>query len=199
MKRTFAIVAIAIAFASCNKTAEQGQFKTAFVDTEKLMKESVEMKDLEAKYKAKEAEMGKGLEAEAKRFEQERAAFMAKAEQLGQVWAQQNSAPLQRKAQQLQYAQDELLRRLQTEGGAEQDSLVTRIKNFLKGYGKEKGYDYIYGTGATATILYGKEEYEITKDVIKALNDRYEKDGKKPETAAPADQAKAEAAPAEKK
>lgn len=84
------------------------------------------------------------------------------------------------------------------EGGAKQDSLVSKIKTFLKGYGKEKGYDYVYGTGATATILYGKEEYDITKDVIKALNEKYEKEGKK-EDKAPADQAKAEAAPAEKK
>ena len=197
MKKTLAILSISIAFVSCNKPAEQAPFKTAYVDTEKLMDESTEMKDLTAKYKAKEEEMSKGLEAEAKRFEQERAAFMAKAQQLGQVWAQQNSAPLQRKAQQLQYAQDELLRRLQSEVGVEQDSAVSRVKKFLKQYGKKEGYDYIYGTGVTASVLYAKEQYDITKDVIKALNENYSKEGK---TEAPAaDQAKAETKPEEKK
>ena len=198
MKKTLAILTIALAFVSCNKPAEQAQVKTAYVDTEKLMEESTEMKDLTAKYKAKEQEMGKGLEAEAKRFEQERAAFMAKAQQLGQVWAQQNSAPLQRKAQQLQSAQDELLRRLQQEVGVEQDSAVSRVKKFLKQYGKEKGYDYIYGTGVSASILYAKDQYDITKDVIKAINENYEKGGKK-EAPAAADQAKAETTPEEKK
>ena len=39
--------------------------------------------------------------------------------------------------------------------------------------GKKKGYDYIYGTGDAATVLYAKEGYDITKEVLKELNDTY--------------------------
>ena len=53
------------------------------------------------------------------------------------------------------------------------DSIVKDVREFIKGYGKEKGYDYIYGTGDAATVLYAKDLYNITKDVTKALNDRY--------------------------
>ncbi|RZJ71931.1 OmpH family outer membrane protein [Flavobacterium sp.] len=196
MKKTLAIVAIAIAMASCNKDAQQAQFKTAYVDTEKLMKESVEMKDLEAKYKTKGDEMSKELKAEAERFQKDAAAFQAKAQQLGQIWAQQNSGPLAQRQQQLQYAQEGILRQLQSESGVEQDSLVSRVEKFLKDFGKEKGYDYVFGTGASASVLYAKDQYNITDEVIKALNAKYEKDGKKP---AANDQAKVEATPAEKK
>ena len=40
-------------------------------------------------------------------------------------------------------------------------------------YGKEKGYSYIYGTGDAATVLYAEDKYDITKEVVKALNDKY--------------------------
>ena len=66
------------------------------------------------------------------------------------------------------------------------DSLVKDVKKFIKDYGKEKGYNYIYGTGDAATVLYAKEEYDITNDVIKLLNDKYKStssDDKKDEKA----------------
>jgi outer membrane protein len=39
--------------------------------------------------------------------------------------------------------------------------------------GKKKGYSYIYGTGDAASVLYAEDKYDITKDIIKALNDKY--------------------------
>jgi len=51
--------------------------------------------------------------------------------------------------------------------------LVVKVKKFIKAYGKEKGYSYIYGTGDAATVLYAEEKDEITKDIIKLLNDKY--------------------------
>lgn len=44
---------------------------------------------------------------------------------------------------------------------------------FIKSYGKEKGYAYIYGTGDAASVLYAEEKYDITKEIIKLLNDKY--------------------------
>jgi outer membrane protein len=72
---------------------------------------------------------------------------------------------------------------LQGESGVEMDSLVTKYKKVFKEYGKEKGYDYIYGTGEAATVLYAKDQYDITKDVIKLINDKYKSEAKKEEKA----------------
>lgn len=179
MKKSLAILALSALIISCDKPAETKEFKTAFVDTSKMMEEYTESKDLEAKYKSKSEEMGKELEAEMRRFEQERNAFVQKAQQLGQIWAQQNQEPLVRKGQQLQMAQDQLLRQIQQESGKEMDSLVTKVKKFVKEYGKEKGYDYVFGTGEAVSILYAKDQYDITKEVTKALNDKYTSEGKK--------------------
>ncbi len=197
MKKSLVLIAIAFSIISCNKTAEVASSKTAYVDTSKLMSEYTEAKDIEAKYKAKSEEMGKELEAEVARFKTEAASFQKNAQINGQAWAQQKGAELQKREQQLQYAQQSIAQQLQQESGVEIDSVVSNVKKFIKTYGKEKGYAYIYGTGEAATILYAEDKYDITKDIIKLLNDKY-KSGSKPATDIKAD-AKKEIEALEKK
>ncbi|MEA9413608.1 OmpH family outer membrane protein [Flavobacterium sp. PL02] len=173
MKKALVIIALSISVVACNKTAEVKEVKTAYVDTSVLMKEYTEAKDLEAKYKAQAEEKGRQLQAEITRFKQDAANFQSQAQANGQAWAQQRGAELQKREQQLGYAQQALAQQLQQESGAEMDTLVTGVKKFIKNYGKEKGYSYIYGTGDAASILYAEDKYDITKDIVKALNDNY--------------------------
>lgn len=173
MNRLSLIIAIAFSIISCNKPVEATATKTAYVDTSKLMSEYSEAKDVAAKYKSKAEEMGKELEAEVARFKTEAASFQKNAQLNGQAWAQQKGAELQKREQQLQYAQQSIAQQLQQESGVEMDSVVSGVKKFIKTYGKEQGYTYIYGTGEAATILYAQDKYDITNEVIKLLNNKY--------------------------
>ena len=174
MKKSIVILALALSIVSCNnKTAEVKEVKTAYVDTSKLLEEYTEAKEIEAKYKAKSVEMGKELENEIARFKSEAASFQKNAQANGQAWAQQKGAELQKREQQLSYAQQAMLQQLQQESGVEMDTLVKSIKSFIKDYGKEKGYSYIYGTGEAVSILYAEDKYDITNEMIKLLNDKY--------------------------
>lgn len=173
MKKSLVIIAIAFSIISCNKTAEVASTKTAYVDTSKLMIEYTEAKDIEAKYKTKSEEMVRELEAEIAKFKAEAGSFQKNAQMNGQAWAQQKGAELQKREQQLQYAQQSIAQQLQQESGVEIDSVVSNVKKFIKTYGKEKGYAYIYGTGDAASVLYAEDKYDITKEIIKLLNDKY--------------------------
>jgi outer membrane protein len=177
MKKSLLILALAISIVSCDKKTEVKEVKTAYVDTSELMKEYTEAKDLEAKYKAQAQEKGRQLEAEINRFKQEASNFQAQAQANGQEWAQKKGAELQKREQQLGYAQQALSQQLQMESSKEMDSLVSGVKKFIKAYGKEKGYAYIYGTGDAASILYAEDKFDITKDIIKALNEKYKTSG----------------------
>jgi outer membrane protein len=181
MKKTVLLFALAISIISCNKTTETKEFKTAYIDTSKLMEESTEAKDIEAKYKDKSKVMGSQLEVEINRFKSEAASFKQNAMTNGQAWAQQKGAELQQREQELSYAQQAMLRQLQDESGVEMDSLVSNYRKVIKEYGKEKGYDYIYGTGDVASVLYAKDSYEVTKEIIKLVNDKYKSSDKKEE------------------
>ena len=185
MKKALVIIALSILVVSCGKTAEVKEVKTAYVDTSVLMKEYTEAKDLEAKYKAQAEEKGRQLQAEITRFKQDAANFQSQAQANGQAWAQQRGAELQKREQQLGYAQQALSQQLQQESGVEMDSLVSGVKKFIKEYGKKNGYSYIYGTGDAATVLYAEDKYDITKEIIKALNDKY-KDAPKADATKPA-------------
>lgn len=183
MKKIVLISALALSVIACNKQNDAPAIKTAYVDTSKLLEEYTEAKDIDAKYKAKADEMGKELKVEADRFQADAAAFEKSARANGQIWAQQNSGPLQKRQQQLQYAQQAILQQLQHESGAEMDTLVKSVKTFIKEYGKKKGYDYIYGTGEAVSILYAQDKYDITKEIVTELNRKYKSGAK---AAAPA-------------
>lgn len=186
MKKAVLIIVCLFVLMSCDKKEESVAMKTAYVDTSALLDGYTEAKDIEAKYKEKSKVMGKELEAEVTRFRSEAQNFQKNAQAYGQQWAQQKGAELQRKEQELSYAQEAMMRQLQEESSKEMDSMVKDVKKFIKEYGKEKGYNYIYGTGDSASILFAKEEYDLTKDIVKLLNERYakrgESDAKKEET-----------------
>lgn len=183
MKKSLLIIALAFAAISCNKeqtaTSTTKEIKTAYVDTAKLMEEYTEAKDLEAKFKTKSEAEAKKFEVEEANFKAEVANFQRNAQANGQAWAQQKNAELEQRQQRLQYAAQSVGQKLQMEGATEMDSLVKSVKKFIQEYGKEKGYDYIYGTGDAATVLYAKDQYDITKELVKLLNDKYAANTKK--------------------
>lgn len=178
MRKSILVLALAIVSIACQKEVEVKDFKTAYVDTSKLLEEYNEAKDIEAKYKNKSEEMGRELEAEVKKFQKEAENFEKNAQTYGMQWAQQKGRELQQREQELSYAQQAMMQTLQRDSAKEMDTLVKSIKKFIKDYGKDKGYNYIYGTGDAASILYAKDEYDVTDEIIKLLNDKYKSKGK---------------------
>lgn len=189
MKKSIVAIAIAISLFSCNKAEEKvTSEKTAYIDTVKLMDEYTESKDLQAKFKEKSEVMGRELQNEVKKFQDEADNFRRNAQANGQEWAQRKGAELQKKEQQLTYAQQAMSQQLQQEAAVERDSVVSKVRKYIKEYGKKNGYTYIYGTGDAATILYAKDQYDITDKIVKELNDNY----KAPAETEKKDEAKAE-------
>lgn len=182
MKKYLLAAAIGLTLVACNKSETAptaAAFKTAYIDSSKLMEEYTEAKDIDAKYKAKSQEMGRELDAEVARFKAEAKNFQQNAQANGQEWAQRKGAELQKREQQLGYAQQAMIQQLQEESGAELDTLIKSVKKFIQDYGKEKGYDYIFSTSdQAASVVYGKEQYDITKEVLKKLEDDYASRGK---------------------
>lgn len=173
MKKALILLSLIVGVTSCNKTTPAVTFKTAYIDTVKLMEDYEEAKEIKEKYKTKGEVMGRELEVEVKKLKYEMSTFQQQAMAKGQAWAQQKGAELQRREQQLQYDEQEKMQELQQESGKEMQEVVDLVKQEIKDYGKTQGYDYIYGTGDAATVLYAKDSYDITKDVIKMINDKY--------------------------
>lgn len=193
MKKIFLTAAIAVALYSCNKEAETKNststeteqnkgFKTAYIDTEKLMKEYQEFKDFESKFKSMSDRMKNELDSDARKFQRDVMELQQQAQSKGMEWAQRRQAELEKRQQTLSQKEQNYMKKFQEESAVERDSMVTQMKNFIKDYSKEKGYDYVFGTGDAASVLYAKEQYNLTQEILDLLNKQYEeKTGKKVE------------------
>ncbi|MFP9112760.1 OmpH family outer membrane protein [Flavobacterium sp. RHBU_3] len=195
MKKTLVIAAAMISLVACNKEggATASGFKTAYVDTSKLIEKSDELKDLEDKAKVKEQEMGRELQTDAEQLRLEAAAAEGEARTKGMEWAQLKGQQLQKRQQELSVKQQTFQEEFAKEFGVKRDTVVSQIKKVIKEYGKKKGYDYIYGTGDAASVLYAKEGYDVTDEILKEINDKYKS------TKGSTEPAKAEPAKEEKK
>lgn len=194
MKKMIMLAVVALGLLSCtNETAvtateneknnsEKETFKTAYIDTEKLVKDYQQFKDFESKFKSMSDRMQQELERDAKRFQRDVMDLQQNAQSKGMEWAQNRQAELERRQMTLAEKEQNYMRKFQEESAVERDSMVSQMKDFIKDYGKEKGYDYIYGTGDAASVLYAKEEYDLTEEILTLLNKKYEeKNGKKEE------------------
>ena len=174
MKKIVLILGVALGVLACNKSETNSkEFKTAYINTSEIIEKYEKFKDEDDKFKVKSEELGRPLEAKVRAFQAEAQSFQQNAQAKGPQWAQQKGAELQQREQQLGMEQNALVQQLQQEGAVLKDTLISEVKKFIKDYGKKKGYDYVYGTGDAATILYAKDNYDITKDVLKELNEAY--------------------------
>ncbi|MGV7107964.1 OmpH family outer membrane protein [Flavobacterium sp. U410] len=173
MKKAFLILGLAIAMISCNKQESVPAYKTAYIDTAELLEKYEKFKDEDEKFKVKSQEMGRPLQAKLQAFQDEANNFQRNAQIKGMAWAQQKGAELQQREQQLGMEQEALLRQIQIESDSIRTGIIKSLKDYIKEYGKKEGYDYIYGTGDAATVLYAKDSYNITETVLKLLNDEF--------------------------
>jgi len=185
MKKSLLIFGFALAVISCNKetgSTSAAGLKTAYVDTNKIVQDLDEYKELETQNKTRTEVMSQELETKVQQFRLDASSFQQEAQAKGQQWAQLRGQELQKREQELQILQEQMRSELAKEFQPKQDTLVSKIKKFVTAYGKKNGYDYIYGSGDVVSIMYAKEGFDITEKITKELNDSYKGSGKKEET-----------------
>jgi len=151
------------------------QEKIGYVDNVKLMEDYQEKIDVEAKYKTRLDAFGKKKDSISQAFQIEAQAFQLKAQKMSQKKAQEEYAVMQQKGQFIGQQLQQEEQQLQLEGQTEMDSLVTKVKNKIKDFGKNNSYTYILGGGDGGSVLYGTEGNDLTAQITKILNDNYKK------------------------
>jgi outer membrane protein len=63
---------------------------------------------------------------------------------------------------------------MQLQGQTEIDSLVSKVKREIEAFGKANGYAYILGKGDGGSVLYGSEGNDLTQQILKTLNEKYQ-------------------------
>jgi len=150
--------------------------KIGYVDSGDVINEYQEKKDIEEKFKGKEEafkkradSIGKAFQFEVQKYNIEKPRMSSKSIQTKEQELSQKQQILQ---QQVQFEQQQL----QQQYKVEIDSVIIKVKDFVKDYGKTNGYKYILGTSdALPSVLYGVEENDLTKTILEALDAEYKK------------------------
>lgn len=170
MKNIIYAVVLLLAFSSCQKQ------KIGYVDNGKVINDYQLKKDIEAKYQAKDAAFQKRADSIGQAFQLEAKSFQTQAKSMSPKMQQEKYQALGQKQQTLQKQMQSEQQQIQQEFQTEIDSIITKVKDFVKDYGKNNGYTYILGTSdAAATVMYGTEENDLTQTILDALNKAYKK------------------------
>ncbi len=166
MKKIVGLVLVALVFTSCQKQ------KIAFVDNGVIINEIKEKVDLENRYNAKDSLFKRKVDSFRQVFqvEYQKVATLSKSKQESELQA------LNQKAQSLQQTWQAEQQVFQKEYQVEIDTLISKVKGFVREYGKINNYDYILGTVENSpSVMFGKEENNITKKIIEDLDAAYKK------------------------
>jgi len=171
MKKLGIILFAIICFTACQESQ-----KIAYVDNGTIINEYQEKIDIEEKYKGKDALFTQKTDSIGKAFQLEAQEFQLKSKNMSQANAQKAYDELGQKQQLLQQQLQFEQQQLQQAFNAEIDSVISRVKDYVKNYGKDNGYTYILGTSdASSSVMYGVEQNDITQIILDALNSGYKK------------------------
>lgn len=150
------------------------QSKIAYIESSDLVNDYQEKKDIEARIQVKIDAYEKKRDSLSQAFKVEAEDFDLEAPKMPQAKAQERYNALLQKSH--LFSNDYSRRNKRSIGKPEANgTMVKTVKKFIKEYGKQNGYTYILGSNEAGSVLYGQEENNITKDVLKALNEEYAK------------------------
>jgi outer membrane protein len=170
MKKIIFVAFTILTFVSCQQTDKIG-----YVDNSKLINEYQEKIDVEGKLQIKVTAFQKKTDSLRKVFQLDVNEAEIKAKKMSQANIQKLSQELQQRertmSQQLQFEQQQIAQ----EGKAQNDSLIKKVKGFVKDYAVKNGYSYILGSNEGGSVLFGKEESNLTQVILDLLNADYKK------------------------
>ncbi|AUS05137.1 OmpH family outer membrane protein [Pseudotamlana carrageenivorans] len=170
MKNIFYLVLLALVLTSCN------QQKIGYIDNGIVINDFQEKIDIETKFQIKDQAFQKRADSIGKAFQAEVKEAQSVARKTPQK-AQEIMGGLQQKQQRLQQQMQIEQQAITQEFQAQIDSVIVKVKDFVKDYGKKNGYTFVLGTSdAAASVLYGAEENDLTQTILEALNAEYKKE-----------------------
>ncbi|MGS2765195.1 OmpH family outer membrane protein [Sinomicrobium sp. M5D2P9] len=105
---------------------------------------------------------------ELKKYEKERASMSKKELELQQEL-------LSGKQQQVNNYQQAIQRQIQEEDQKMTQTVINDINDYVKEFGKKKGYRIIFGASGGGNIMYADDAADLTEEVLDGLNGEYGK------------------------
>ncbi len=183
---------IAAAVVSCNNNKEQPKAgasapvaanqnaeKIVFVNSDSLVNNYDYFKEIKGKLEDKSKKAQQDLSSKGSAFQREVAEYQQKAKDMSADERASTEQRLARKQQELAAFNQNASSALANESSAENEKLYDKVAEYLKTYAKQKGYKMVLTySKSNPSLLFADESLDVTQDVVKGLNEAYNKDKK---------------------
>ncbi|MEN9684911.1 MAG: hypothetical protein RLZZ28_697 [Bacteroidota bacterium] len=170
----FASPSSSVVSSASSKPVPTGNFKIAYFETDSIQNQFEYFKEVSSELQTKD-------HANAKLLGDMKNSFAAKYQELQKVASTLSQAELANKQQELmqmekafQGKEKMMSDEMQDEQFRKMLDVKKKIEDYLKEYNKDKGYAFVFSS--SADLMYLKDSsYNITRDVVKGLNELYKK------------------------
>ena len=175
-KITFPLAVIAFIIALVSFFYSQNSSSLVYVDVNKLLDGYKRTKIVRGEFEKKAKVLKSNVDSlvtdwqkELKLYEKERSKYSKKELELKQEL-------LGNKQQQINNYQQAIQKQIQEEDKKSTQTVINDINDYVKEYGKKKGYKIIFGASGSGNIMYADESSDLTDKVLEGLNAEF--DGK---------------------
>jgi outer membrane protein len=150
-----------------------GELKMAYINSDSVLKYYDFFKVNRGKLETKSKKLDQELRGRAQGLQNDYESYQRNVSNLTIGQAKAIEEDLAKKQQNLRLYQESLSQELSGEEGKMNVELYSKITEFLKKYGEEKGIQLVLKFDPTSDVLYGGNSLDITQDVIVGLNEAY--------------------------
>ncbi len=149
-------------------------FRIAYFELDSVSNSFAMVKDVKNELSREEDKMNAEMNQWQKRYNDKLSKYQSQAQQMNQIESENANRDMLQMQETIRNKKQELDQRYQNMYMQKMQEVKTKIENFLKEYNKTKGYSYIFSNEA-GFMYYRDTAYDITKDVLKGLNEQYSK------------------------
>ncbi len=166
---------------AANPTAAIGK-KIVYVNTDSLLSNYQFYKDTQKEFENKGYRLQVDLGGRERALQNELGAIQQRAQTMSQAELQAADITLKKKGADLQAYSQQQQQKLAEEQSKRVDDIYSAIRDHIKSMNNNNKYDYVLGYAKGGGILFADETVDVTKAIVKGLNDAYKP---KTETVAP--------------
>lgn len=170
-----------------NKTDQKEEqkhegLKVAYINTDSLLLNYKLARELNEQFTSQQRQSQRELEQRMKKFQKNYQAFQEKVQRGGfltQSSAEAQQQELLAEQQELEQLNQQLSNSLMAKEQSINQELYDSVSNFVQSFNKGKKYDLILNNTMGGSLIYGKQEFNITNEVLTELNARYDRRAQK--------------------
>ncbi len=146
-----------------------------YVDVNKLIEGYSRTKVAKAEFEKKATTMKGNIDSLVTNWQKELQAYEKERTSLSPKELQLKQELLGNKQQQINGYQEAIQKQIQEEDKKTTQTVINDINDYIKEFGKRKGYKIIFGASGGGNIMYADESSDLTEEVLKGLNAEYNK------------------------